>query len=280
MDRCVLGVDVQGYSKRNTRRQGDIHRDLDRVLGEAAASAGLDRSQWIVSHTGDGENAVMPADVDLMAVIGRFVPALHSLLAVRNEDCVPEMRIRLRVAVHIDTLTISMGTVAAGPAHVVLSRLLDSDAVRDALAQAERSELALIVSTPVYEKVVLSGLAGVSPEQYAAVQVDLAAKGFRHTGYVHVPGHDMHTFAPERPAAVAVVPAVEGGAASPTAGIDGEEAGPADTADRADPGGDERPTGGRQPAPAPAPNRTSSVTIGGNLTTGGDFVGGDYIAGR
>lgn len=104
IDRCVIGADVQAYSQRNTRQQRDTQQDLQRVLVEAAQAAGLDRSTWETSHTGDGELAVLPADVNLLAVVGSFVPELHKLLVLRNEDRVPGTKIRSRLAAEVDPL--------------------------------------------------------------------------------------------------------------------------------------------------------------------------------
>lgn len=194
IDRCVVGVDVQSYSSLNTRRQRDAQRALPQLLADAAEAAGLDRTTWEPFHTGDGELAVLPADANLLAVVGKFVPSLHDLLRLRNEDHLPETKLRLRVAVHIDALTSSTPGHYAGPALVVLSRLLDSQAVREALAQAARAELALVLSAPVHDKVVASGLLTLQGQDFAQAEVDMPSKGFHQVAYVHVPGHDMRTF--------------------------------------------------------------------------------------
>lgn len=237
IDRCVVGVDVEGYSRRDLRRQRDAQRDLRDLLAEAARRAGLDRTAWEVFHTGDGELAVLPADVNLLAVVGRFIPELHGLLVLRNEDRVPGTKIRLRLAMHIDTLTPSTPGHYAGAALVVLTRLLDSRPVRDALGRAAHADLAVILSTPVYDKVVLSGLLAVCEGDFAPVEVHLPAKGFHQVAYVHVPGHDMRTFG-------------AGATLGPPAA----------------------PVPAPSPVGAPGPG---SIVVGGNLVTGGDFVHGD-----
>jgi hypothetical protein len=195
LDRFVVGVDVQKYGSRNVRRQSDTQRELDRLLRKSAAAADLNRELWDKAPGGDGELAVLPPDIDLAKVVGRFVSALNEKLCVYNEDRVQEMKIRLRVAMHIDTLMLS-SLGYAGPALVVLSRLLDSRPVRDALIWATDAELALLVSEPVHRKVVESGLGGIQPKQFRAVQVELPAKDFSATAYLHVPGMDMSAFEP------------------------------------------------------------------------------------
>jgi hypothetical protein len=194
IDRSVLGVDVEGYSGRNVRRQRDAQHELGQILDRAARTAGVDRSRWEVSHTGDGELAVLPADVNLLALVGRFVPVLHDLLVLHNEDRTPGSRLRLRLAIHIDAVTPSTPGHYAGPALVTLARLLDCGPVRRALAQADGADLALILSDPVHTKVVRSGLLAVRERDYARIEVDLPAKDFHQPAWVHVPGHDMGTF--------------------------------------------------------------------------------------
>lgn len=197
LDRYVIGVDVQGYSPRSTRRQQSIQRDLDALLSEAAQAAGLERSRWDRQGTGDGELAVLPPDVDLAAVVGRFISELSARLASRNEDHVPDMWIRLRVGIHSDAIIRSASDsrfAYAGPALVHLSRLLNSPEIRHTLARAQQAALVLIVSEPVHRKVVESGLGGIRAEQFCEVRVVDLAKRFDESAYVHVPGYDMHTF--------------------------------------------------------------------------------------
>jgi hypothetical protein len=194
VDRFVIGIDVKKYSARSTRRQEDIQRELKALLGLAARAAGLDTDSWQRQGTGDGELVVLPPDVDLVRVVARFTPEINTLLKTHNADRVAEAQIRLRLAMHIDALKAS-DYWYAGPALVEVSRILDARPLRKALDEAEDSAVALIVSEVVYRKVVLSDLGGLRPEQFAKVDVDIPAKDFRQTAYVHVPGYDMRTFA-------------------------------------------------------------------------------------
>jgi hypothetical protein len=180
-------VDVQKYSARNTRRQFGIQRDLKRILDEAASAVGLDRTLWARHPAGDGEMDVLPHGVDLIAVVRRFVTRVDELLEDFNEDHQAESRIRLRIAMHIDVV-IPSDLGFAGPALVVLSRLLDSDAVKAALAAEPGANLALILSDAVHRKAVLSELGGLRPAQFEATLIDIPAKGFRETAHIHVPG--------------------------------------------------------------------------------------------
>jgi hypothetical protein len=185
-DRFVVGVDVQRYSGRNARRQLGIQAELSRLLNDAAESAGLDRSRWERQPGGDGELAVLPHQVDLVAVVRRFVDELALALADHNDDYAPERQIRLRVAMHMDPL--STGELGyAGPALIVLNRLLDSQPVRDALVTNPDAGLALILSESVYTKAVTAELGGLRPSQFTPVAVNLPTKNFHQNAYIHIP---------------------------------------------------------------------------------------------
>jgi hypothetical protein len=190
VERAVMGFDIEGFSGLNTRRQGDAQAAMDGMVSSAATKAGLNYSAFVVETTGDGALMVLPADVDMVVPIARFIPELEIQLSAYNDDRNPETRMRWRVAMHTDAIRLSPpGGHHSGPALVVLSRLLDSAPVRRALKDHPSAHLALIVSEPVYRKVCLSGLGGIRPEHYTSVEVDLPAKNFREPAYLYVPGH-------------------------------------------------------------------------------------------
>jgi hypothetical protein len=188
VERVVVGFDIQRFSSRVPRRQVLLQRELDRMLDDAADAAGVSRKRWERRAEGDGEVAVLPADVDLLAVVRRFPSELDLQLTDHNEDHIEETRIRLRVAMHIDAIT--PGALGyAGPALVVLKRLLDSAPVRTALVEKPEANLALIISESFYQKSVLPELGGMRPRQFRKVQVDLPAKNFCQTAYVYASPH-------------------------------------------------------------------------------------------
>lgn len=193
-DRFVIGSDIEKYSARSVRRQVELQRALHETLDAAAEEAGLDRGAWRREPGGDGELAVLPADVDLLAVVAEFVRVLDRLLTDHNEDHGPDLRMRLRVAMNIGTVT-DGALGGGGEAFIGLSRLLDSGPVRAALASRPEANLALILSDEVYKKVVLSELGGLRAKQFRGVTVDLPAKGFHQPAYIHVPGFDARRIA-------------------------------------------------------------------------------------
>jgi hypothetical protein len=202
VDRFVIGVDIQRYGARVMRRQGLLQRELDRILDEAAEAAGVSRAKWHRVDGGDGEMAVLPADVDLLAIVRRFVSELDLRLADHNEDHVAETRIRLRVAMHSGALTPKPHGYT-GPAFIVLQRLLDSAPVRAAMTEVPEAHLAQIISGSVYERAVVPELGGLRPRQFREVKVDLPAKEFHEIAYLHVPNgwpeSKQPAFEPARP---------------------------------------------------------------------------------
>ncbi|WP_262842160.1 hypothetical protein [Sphaerisporangium corydalis] len=183
VSRCVIGIDVEKYSVgRRIRQQDGVQRTLDTMLSQSAESAGLDRTIWDRLPAGDGEMAVLP-ECDLTTVVGGFVRDLDDRLAVHNEDHGPGMQIKLRMAAHIGLLKRSpLGY--AGPALVVLSRLLNADELRRALRNAEDTHLALIVSSSMFP-VVESGGLGLRPWTFRKIEVVDDAKGFSEVAYIH-----------------------------------------------------------------------------------------------
>jgi hypothetical protein len=190
VNRFLIGVDVEKYSPRNVRQQDGTQRALDRILGEAAEAAGLDRQQWLTQPGGDGELAILPADVDMVASVSGLVTHLDDRLAAYNEDHSDVMKIRLRVAMHMDMILRSV-LGYAGPGLVVLSRLLDSKEFKQALAEAGDANMALLVSQPVYS-VVESGLPGLRPGRFRSLPIDNPAKSFQQTAYLYIPGMAGH----------------------------------------------------------------------------------------
>ncbi len=185
--RFFIGVDVEKFSSRNANQQLVIQRELDRMLTEAALGAGLDRAGWERRAEGDGEVAVLSADVDLTFIVRRFVVELDSLLADHNEHHQANTRIRLRVAMHLDSVT--RGALGyAGEGLIVLNRLLDSPPVRAMLRDTEGANLVQIISEDVFNGAVRPEVQGIKERQFTRVLVDLPAKDFRRNAYLYVPG--------------------------------------------------------------------------------------------
>jgi len=180
----LLRVDATGYGASNDIRQGEIQATLGRVLDEAAAAAGFDRSLWHTQPAGDGELAVLPDSVRERSVVDVYTQALADALEGANGDD----RMRIRLAVHYGV--VSVGRLGfPGQGAVEVSRMVDGEPVRLSLRRSDAS-LAVVLSETVYRDSVAQGHTRLRPEQLREVEIN--NKEFRRRAWLHLPGHDVH----------------------------------------------------------------------------------------
>ncbi|WP_021598917.1 hypothetical protein [Actinomadura welshii] len=178
--RLLLAVDIQGYSRRDTREQLRAQRLLSDALDRAARGVGLDRAGWDKQVGGDGELATLPDGVDPATVAGDFVIGLDEALREVNEDA-GRFRLRVRLALHHGTLTAGpFGP--AGDAPIVVQRLLDATPLRRLLIDDEDRDLAYVVSDSLFDDVVRTGFCALPPGDFHAVKV--VAKGAAFRGHI------------------------------------------------------------------------------------------------
>ncbi|CNE71888.1 Uncharacterised protein [Mycobacterium tuberculosis] len=179
--RLLLAVDIQGYSKRDTREQLRAQRQLSDALDRAARGVGLDRAGWAKQVGGDGELATLPEGVDPAQVAGDFVVLLDE--ALRETNRAPgRFRLRVRLALHHGTLTAGpFGP--AGDAPIVVQRLLDAMPLRRLLTDDPGRDLAYVVSDSLFDDVVRTGFCALPPHEFQAVKV--VAKGAAFRGHIH-----------------------------------------------------------------------------------------------
>lgn len=183
--RLCLAVDVEQYSRLDTRTQSVVQSELVRMLDEAAALTRLDRTAWKRQPQGDLEFAVLPEATPEDAVLGPFVHHLAVRLGDRNARPAAE-RIRLRMAV--DTGVVADAALGhAGPTPVAVARYVNAPQLRAVLATLTAADLAVIVSDQLYQDVVRSGRPDLDPAQYVRAHVQV--KEFGGYGWIRVPGH-------------------------------------------------------------------------------------------
>ncbi|MFI0407368.1 hypothetical protein [Actinomadura sp. 3N508] len=184
-----MAVDIQGYSKRDTREQLLAQRDLCAALDRAARGTGLDRGHWEKQVGGDGELATLPDGTDPAMVAGEFVIGLAEALRDLNHEVeggtaggeAGRHRLRVRLSLHHGTLTAGpFGP--AGDAPIVVQRLLDAAPLRRLLARDAGRDLAYVVSDSLFEDVVRTGFCALPPEAFQAIKV--TAKGAIFRGHI------------------------------------------------------------------------------------------------
>jgi hypothetical protein len=157
-----LSVDVQGYGGHDDVRQAEIQHGLIDLLDRAAERAGLDRRRWIRQPKGDEELALIPVDEPSGRVVGDFCLELAAALWRYNKVRDRTARMRLRLALDEGPADRSVNGFVGRPV-VGVSRLVNARPLRQALARADRADLAIILSDGVHRDWVRSGRSSVRP---------------------------------------------------------------------------------------------------------------------
>lgn len=133
--------------------------------------------QW----TGDGINAIMPADVDPTVVLPVLIRSLAANLSAGNARSAD--RIRLRMAIGVG-LVEQNAAGFGGPMIVDMTRLVDSAPLRAALTAYPTADLAVAISDQVHATVIRPGYPGIPAAQFSRVNV--VAKEFAGPAWIWV----------------------------------------------------------------------------------------------
>jgi hypothetical protein len=183
--RLLVAVDAAGYGTGTDQEHLAVQSGLPAVLDAAATRANLRRDRWMTQQAGDGELAVLPRDEPEPVVVDQYVRYLHEALTSHNADPVTGRKLRLRMAIHFGT-AMPADNGYAGQGVVAVSRLVESTAVKDALAAAPHACLAVILSRQVFDDVVRQGHVSVPATDFAKVSVEV--KEFRDEAWIRVVG--------------------------------------------------------------------------------------------
>lgn len=179
---CVA-VDAKDYSRLDAAEQEDLQAALVLVLRRAAERAGLERLAWSRQEQGDGELALVPPDQDEKLVVDDFVRELDAALDRHNHGRRAQARLRLRLAFH-HGIAYPADNGYAGPAPVVVSRLLASDDLHEALEQADDADLVVALSDGVYQDLILNRLTSLRPEAFRSCLIE--GKKYRGPAWIRV----------------------------------------------------------------------------------------------
>jgi hypothetical protein len=242
--RLIVAVDAKGYGGSDELTQHEIQAAIPALLDAAAERSGLDRSEWDVHPAGDGEMAVLPLSTEEPRFLDLYVQELSYALRRHNHNRTEAGRLRLRLAVHHGS-AVSSAAGYSGRGIVTAARVVDSDTLRDALAGAG-ADLAVAVTAPVYQDVVVQGHSRLRPEDF--VPASVRNKEYGEPVWIHVPG---------RSPAAAPGPVEPTGTAG-TPGSSGSTAAGSPAADAS-----------AQAAPAAAPASSSASTTSPSGSPGG-----------
>lgn len=185
-------LDVEGFGARSAPLQGKVQQripDLVRMvlaqcgLRLAGDPAGPGKPADEVEHewTGDGINAMLPADIDPTVVLPVLIRSLAAGLAADNSSA--DDRIRVRMAVSIGLVTHS-GAGFGGPMIVEINRLVSSARLRAALTDNPGADLAVAVSEQVHSMIIKPGYPGIPGSQFRPARV--TEKEFSGTAWIWV----------------------------------------------------------------------------------------------
>lgn len=168
--RLCIAIDAEGYGSRDGVDQYDVQTDLPDLLGKAAIAAGMDRGTWEKQEQGDGELALVPPEQPEPRLIDDFIRELAAELQLRNHNRTPAGRLRIRVAIAFGVAFTAPSGFAGGGV-VATSRLLSSSCLHQALAEADHADLAVALSSDVYQTVV-DRHTSLTPDQFTRAQVN------------------------------------------------------------------------------------------------------------
>jgi Protein tyrosine and serine/threonine kinase len=174
-------LDVAGYGTRSAPAQNQVQRRLPLLVVDSLAECGMDLGGVEHEWTGDGINAVMPADVDPTVVLPVLIRSLAANLGADNARS-PD-RIRLRMAVGVGLVEQSAAGFG-GPMIVDTNRLVGSAPLRAALAAYPSADLAVAISDQVHATVIRPGYPGIPGSQFNRVNV--VAKEFTGPAWIWV----------------------------------------------------------------------------------------------
>jgi hypothetical protein len=181
-------LDVVGYGARTAPLQNQVQRRLPELVRNMLAKCGLllaedepERTSRGVEceWTGDGINALLPADMDPTVVLSVLIRSLAAELDadnVRNRD-----RIQMRMAVGIGLVEHSAAGFG-GPMIVEINRLVSSKKLREALLADDGADLAVAVSDQVHSMIIKPGYPGIPGAQFRPAQV--TEKEFSGTAWI------------------------------------------------------------------------------------------------
>lgn len=147
--------------------------------------SGLERAMMDTRSADDMQVAVLPAGIDEPGAIASLVNALLTALHDLNSaDSAP--RVRLRMAVH-EGLTILAAQGFTGRAVTTTRRLADCKPLRQALAANPDADLAVILSSQVFDDVSQFSDPLLPADRFQRADVTHLPDGHGAVGWIYVP---------------------------------------------------------------------------------------------
>ncbi len=185
--RLCLVVDIESYSALDHQAQLRAQAGLAWVLTAAVRRAGVQPGfpprAVIRQNRGDGQLVLLPPGIDEARAIAGLVYGLADGMLAINAQA-PRLRLRAALA---QGVVQAAATGYVGKAIVDACRLVDSAALREALAAAPERDLAVAFTDDLYHDVVVHGFGGLVGSDFRQVHVVDERKGFAVAAWVSRP---------------------------------------------------------------------------------------------
>jgi hypothetical protein len=168
--RMAFVLDVAGYGRRTVPDRDALQQRLRRLVVATLAECGLNLDEGAVDHqwTGDGINAILPADIDPTAVLTTLIRSLAAGLGHDNKGHADRMRLRMAAGVGL----FERGPAGfGGPVIVDINRLVDSAALRSALAAEPDADLVVAIGDRAHGLIIEPGYPGIPAGQLTKAHV-------------------------------------------------------------------------------------------------------------
>ncbi|MDX3516354.1 hypothetical protein [Streptomyces scabiei] len=169
--RTILLFDIEQFGSRDDVEQAFLRRILYDVVDATVAAAHVDETDRLRADRGDSVMELIDTRVSVPTLLKTLLTETPALLHNKNRLLASSARMRVRIVlasgyVAVDELD---GWVGSDLNHAV--RLLNADALRDALKQSDAGSV-LCVSDGIYGGVVRHGPLGVRPDDFHRITVE------------------------------------------------------------------------------------------------------------
>jgi len=170
---AMLAVDIAEFTRADRDDEVQLHLriSLYGILREALAGSGMPWDQCQHEDRGDGVVVIVPPGLPAQPIIDSLPERLSGLIRRHNRFSYESVRMQVRVAANIGPVYGDEHGFS-GDDLTLLCRMLDAQPLRRALSESG-SEVALIISDYVYDKLVLRRQSLAGPRSFRRVRTQV-----------------------------------------------------------------------------------------------------------
>ena len=170
---AMLAVDIAEFTRADRDDEVQLHLriSLYGILREALGGSGMPWDQCQHEDRGDGVVVIVPPGLPAQPIIDSLPERLSGLIRRHNRFSYESVRMQVRVAANIGPVYGDEHGFS-GDDLTLLCRMLDAQPLRRALSESG-SEVALIISDYVYDKLVLRRQSLAGPRSFRRVRTQV-----------------------------------------------------------------------------------------------------------